>query len=83
MDRHQHPTNNAVLGAPSGMSAEQCSALPVTRVRYGDGTPAVASYWTPSPTELRLLAAGRPVRLVCLGRTQPPVILGVDGDGVL
>jgi hypothetical protein len=83
MLKQQHPSNNTVLGAPPGMSHEQCEALPVTRLQYADGTPAVASYWKPSPAELDMLLAGNPVRLICLGRTQPPVILGVDGDGVL
>lgn len=83
MLKHQHPSNNTVLGAPPGVSIEQCEALPVTRLEYSDGTPAVASYWTPSAVELALLNGGHPVRLICLGRTQPPVILGVDGDGVL
>lgn len=83
MDRHQHPTNNAVLGAPPGMPIDECSALPITRIQYSDGTPAVASYWRPTPAELALLAEGAAVRLTILGTTHPPLMLGVDGDGVL
>lgn len=83
MQRTQHPSNNAVLGAPPGMSIDECTALPITRVQYADGTPAVASFWTPSPAELALIAAGKPVRLMVLGVTMPPVIVGVDGDGLL
>lgn len=33
--------------------------------------------------ELALLSQGHPVRLVVLGRTHPPLMIGVDGDGVL
>ena len=81
MQRSQHPSNNAVLGAPSGMGIDECMALPITRIQYADGAPAVASYWTPTQAERDLIAAGKPVRLLVLGTTHPPVCLGVDGDG--
>lgn len=83
MDRTQHPTNNAVLGAPAGMSIEQCGALPVTRIEYLDGTPAVASFWQPTKAELDLIASGKAIRLIVLGTTHPPLSIGVDGDGEL
>lgn len=83
MNRHQHPTNNDVLGAPPGVPLEECNALPITRIEYSCGTPAVASYWRPTPAELVLLAQGATVRLTVLGTTHPPLMLGVDGDGVL
>lgn len=83
MDRHQHPTNNAVLGAPPGVPIDECNALPITRILYSDGTPAVISYWKPTPLELALLTSGAPVRLSVLGLTHPPLMLGVDGDGML
>jgi hypothetical protein len=83
MNKTQHPSNNAVLGAPPGMSREECGALPITRIEYSDGTQAVASFWTPSEAELQLLNSGKPVRLVVLGKTHPPLSLGVDGDGFL
>ena len=83
MNRHQHPTNNDVLGAPPGVPLEECNALPITRIQYSDGTLAVASYWTPTADELALLNQGRAVRLTVLGTTHAPLMLGVDGDGVL
>ena len=83
MNRHQHPTNNDVLGAPPGVPLDECNALPITRIEYSDGTPAVASYWRPTAPELALLVRGAAVRLTVLGRTHPPLMLGVDGDGVL
>ena len=83
MNRHQHASNNAVLGAPQGMSIDECNALPITRIRYSDGTNAVVSYWKPTPDELELIARGMPIRLIVLGTTHAPLILGVDGDGEL
>jgi len=83
MNRHQHPSNNAVLGAPPGMPIEECNALPITRITYACGTPAVASYWQPTPAELALLNEGHTVRLAVLGTTHPPLMLGVDGDGLI
>lgn len=82
MNRHQHPSNNAVLGAPPGMPFEECNALPITRVVWQDtGGHGVVSYWMPTPDELRRLNAGQAVRLTVLGQTHPPLALGVDGDG--
>mgnify|MGYP000724096069 CR=1 FL=1 len=79
--RHtQHKSNNVVLGAPSGMSIDECHALPVTRFAYPAGTRAAASYWLPNEQERALIAQGKPVCLVILGDLHPPVALGVDGD---
>jgi hypothetical protein len=79
----QHHTNNAVLGAPEGMTREECRALPITRISYPDGSLACVSFWVPTPEELRLLNEGRPMRLAILGATHAPVRLWVpenDGD---
>ena len=83
MHRHQHHSNNGVLGAPPGVPIDECNALPITRILYSDGTPAVSSYWHPTPAELALLAQGYSVRLTVLGTTHAPLMLGVDGDGIL
>ena len=83
MNRSQHPSNNAVLGAPPGVSIDECTALAITRVHYSDGTPAVVSYWGPSQDELKLIASGKKIRLTILGTTHAPLCLGVDGDGIL
>ena len=80
MQRTQHPSNNDILRAPPGVPIEECSALPITRIEYTDGTPAVASYWLPTTEELARLNAGKAVALVVLGRTHPPIFVGVDGD---
>jgi hypothetical protein len=83
MNREQHPSNNAVLGAPPGVPHEQVHALPVTRVQHADGTMAIVSYWRPSAEEYKLIAEGSAIRLMVLGVNHPPVALGVDGDGIL
>lgn len=83
MNKTQHPSNNAVLGAPAGMSIDECGALAITRIQYEDGTPAVASYWQPTTFEIELIKKGQPIRLVVLGTTHAPLMLGVDGDGEL
>lgn len=75
----QHSSNNAVLSPPPGMTLEQCQPLPITRVQFTDGTPAVWSYWQPSDAERAAIAGGASVRLSAIGRTHPPVSLGVDG----
>lgn len=75
----QHPSNNDVLGAPLGVPIDECKALPITRVRYDNGMPAVWSFWQPSDAERAAIAAGAPVMLSCWGMTHPPVALGVDG----
>ena len=83
----QHPSNNDVLGAPQGMSAEQCASLPITRVLHQHphnsnmNTPAVISFWQPTREQMLLIAAGQPVWLHFLGTTHPPVAVGVEGDG--
>lgn len=64
------------------MSIDECNALPITRVQYEDGTPAVLSYWRPTEAEIALIVGGHPVRLSVLGATHPPLMLGVDGDGL-
>lgn len=83
MNPCQHATNTHWLGRPADMTAEECTALPITRFEYQDGTKAVASFWRPTLAELQLLNEGKPVRLIALGQTHPPLLLGVDGDGVL
>lgn len=80
----EHPSNNDVLGAPKGTTVDECQALPITRVVWPDQrVQGVVSYWLPTPDELRLLRAGATVRVSVIGRTHPPLAVGVDGDGLL
>ena len=82
MNKHQHPSNNDVLGAPKGwdQGALPCSALPITRIIYEceGGQQGVMSFWKPTAEELAVLNAGGSVVLSVLGVTMPPVQLSVD-----
>lgn len=77
----QHRTATRVLRAPPGVSIEECTPLAITDVTFPDGSHSVVSFWQPSPAELALLAAGKPVRLLAWGVTHPPVSVGVESDG--
>lgn len=79
MNKHQHPSNNDVLGAPKGWDQGElpCSALPITRTEV-EGFACVDSYWKPTAEELAVLNAGGSVALTVLGATMPPVQLWVD-----
>jgi hypothetical protein len=81
MNKHPHPTNNAVLGAPKDWDQAElpCAALPITRIQV-EGMDAVVSYWKPSENELAMLAAGGSIALTVLGVTMPPVMLAVDSQ---
>ncbi len=79
MNRMQHPSNNAVLGAPQGwdQSSLPCNALPITRTEW-DGVPAVVSFWKPTKEEIDALKDGQPVALWVAGSSMPPVALMVE-----
>lgn len=79
----QHPSSNDVLRAPPGVDIDRCAPLFITRYQFADGTLGVASFWQPTPEELALLNAGKPVRLTFDAPTHFPVYVGVDGDGLL
>ena len=81
MERMQHPSNNAVLGAPAGWDQRTlpCNALPITRTDW-DGVPAVVSFWKPTPAEIQATKAGPPVMLWVAGSTMPPVALMVEAQ---
>ena len=80
MNKFQHPTNNSVLGAPPGVSIEQCTALPITRIQYQDGTNACISFWKPSVAELEKLNQGWAVAIELLGVTHPPLAVTVSDE---
>ena len=80
MNRMQHSSNNAVLGAPAGKDQAElpCGALPITRTHVGD-LPAVVSNWRPIVEELAVLNSGGSIALWVLGATMPPVNLSIEG----
>jgi hypothetical protein len=75
----QHPSNNTIFGAPKGVPAEECSALPVTKGYDGNGRPTIRSYWRPDAQELAAINAGKPIILELWGTTLVPILLLVDG----
>lgn len=79
MNRTQHPSNNAVLGAPAGWSQAELpvNALPITRTEVG-GKPAVVSFWRPTAEEIADINAGAYVALWVLGSTMPPIAIQVS-----
>ena len=79
MNKIQHPSNNAVLGAPSGwdQSALECGALAITQLEVG-GCPAMVSFWKPTADELADLNAGAAVSLWIYGAAHPPVSVQVE-----
>jgi hypothetical protein len=89
MNPIQHPSNNDVLRPTEGSTRDDCRALPITRVAYphpwltGKTMPGVLSFWLPTPEQLALLNAGKPLFLSFMGHTHPPVAIGVEGDGRL
>lgn len=86
MRKYQHASNNGVLSAPVEQTfadLTKCSALPVTHIKFVDKTPAIISYWMPTKKELALLNSGRAVQLTIIGTNHAPVMLCVDGDGIL
>jgi hypothetical protein len=74
----QHPSNNAVLGAPAGQTVEQCRPAPITRLRYGDGSLTVVTYWHPTDEEREAIASGALIRVEVAGYTMAPMNIGVD-----
>lgn len=75
----QHPSNNAVYGAPDGWNQKELpvGALPVTRTRI-DGQPAILSFWLPDAGELQGLLQGKPIMLAVFGGGHPIVSMGVE-----
>lgn len=79
MIRAQHPSNNAVLGAPQGWKQDDlsCDALPITRTEV-EGMPAVVAFWRPSKDEIAQIQAGALIAVWTIGQTVPPMSLGVE-----
>lgn len=75
----QHSSNNRVLGAPAGWDQGElpCGALAITDAVQA-GVPSVVSFWRPDAEELAALNAGGLIYLSVVGRTMPPMSLGVE-----
>lgn len=79
MNRTQHPSNNAVLGAPADWSQDAlpCGALPITKIEV-HGLPCIGSFWRPTAEELVMLNGGALVAVWVIGNTMPPVSIEVS-----
>ncbi len=75
----QHSSNNRVLGAPAGWDQAElpCGAIALTDV-IADGVPCVVTFWRPTAEEIDELQAGGLVSLSVVGRSMPPVAIGVE-----
>lgn len=78
----QHPSCNAVLGAPKGWDQQgplPCSALAITRHELDD-MPVISSFWRPSAAELAALNTGSMVMVTVVGNTHPPLLVQVTAE---
>jgi hypothetical protein len=68
------------LRKPDNMTEEECHSLHVRDEFYQDGTRYVASAWTPTPAELKMLQEGGNVifKLMTADGRHPPMILLVE-----
>jgi hypothetical protein len=76
----QHPSNNAVFGAPKGWDQQElpCGALPVTKQTIAEVGPVMVSFWRPSDEEILQLARGGLITLWIHGEVHPVVGIGVE-----
>jgi len=80
----EHPSTNNALGLPPGIEVSEgrqiLPQLPITVAEVG-GQPAIMSFWTLDPEELKLVNAGKPVILIVYGDHHPLVSVCVEAEG--
>lgn len=54
--------------------------LPITRLRYQDGSHAVESCWELSKEELETVKETGKIYFVCIGDTHPPILLSTKSE---
>ena len=69
---------NSILGAPKGN--ENVIDLPITRLKYEDGSNAIESCWELSKEELEIVNQTGKIYFVCMGVTHPPILLSVESE---
>lgn len=67
---------NAILKAPN--QGTNVVDLPITRLEFNEGTPAVESCWELSREELEIVNRTGKVYFVCMGNTHPPILLSAE-----
>lgn len=69
---------NAILGVTRRLGKSQgYLGLPIRDIVQDNGVPAMVSSWQPTPAEIALLVAGKPIYLLVEGTAHPPVLLYV------
>lgn len=69
------------LGKSQGFLGLPVKDTTINDTVYGPGTPCMETAWEPTPKELELIAAGKPVILRVLGTGHPPVMIYVGEPG--
>lgn len=67
------PEVTATLGAPADMP--DCMPLPIARVTFDDGSPAIVSCWELSENEIAILIRTRRIWVSTCGHTLAPFAL--------
>lgn len=75
-----HSSNNMLLGAPQGVSKEDCATLPATMTVADDQVTTITSWWKPTPQELEVLNSNGAIILVVWGKGHPMVYIGADAS---
>ena len=69
---------NAVLKAPP--DSANVIDLPITRIRYEDGTQAVESCWELTEEEIKKITETKRIYFICVSVTHPPILLSVESE---
>lgn len=69
---------NSILRAPEG--SDNVIDLPITRLKYEDGSNAVESCWELSEEELKKIIETKKIYFVCMGVTHPPILLSAESQ---
>ena len=54
--------------------------LPITRLKYEDGSHAIESCWELSKEELEKVTETGKIYFVCIGNTHPPILLSAKSE---
>lgn len=74
----KNKNTNSILRAPEG--SKNVIDLPITRIKYEDGSHAVESCWELSKEELEKVKETGKVYFVCMGDTHPPILLSAESQ---
>ena len=79
------PESNTVIGPPKDLDESQCLSVPAYRgqIQRGslEGLDIVVTAWQPSPAEIELIKAGKPILIAFIGGL-PPHLPGMDFEQI-